>query len=210
MSIHCFPAQMLQGGHAVGERSDELQGDLLPAGVNVVDIPTVIVLFTLTHVEINQLENAVKVGNGLNVFRVSLQVKRVHVTFNTEVLGARYRLDTEGEQVLVVGAVTDQKGAHLLIRQHGIGIPAGDGAPVEAALLELLKCGQDHVILVSAGERFVMVRQPHVGAREAAAHHGVKLAVSYHGAVPAFLAAWGSTGSVQTGEVQVRFRGLCE
>lgn len=189
MSIDCFPAQMLQGGHAVGERFDELQRDLLPTGVNVVDIPTVDVPFILKHVEINQLEDAVKVGNRLNVFRVSLQVKRVHVTFDTKVLGARCCLDTEGEQVLVVRAVTDQKSAHLLIRQHGIGILASDGAPVEATLLELLKCGQDHLILVVAGERFVMVRQPHVGVQGAAAHHGVKLAVSYHGAVPAFLAA---------------------
>lgn len=77
MSIDGFPAQVLQSGHAAGERSDELQRDLLPTAVNVVDIPTLNVPFILSHVEMNQLENAVKVGNRLNVLRVSLQVKRV-------------------------------------------------------------------------------------------------------------------------------------
>lgn len=77
MSIDGFPAQVLQSGHTAGERSDELQRDLLPTAVNVVDIPTLNVPFILSHVEMNQLENAVKVGNRLNVLRVSLQVKRV-------------------------------------------------------------------------------------------------------------------------------------
>lgn len=108
---------------------------------------------------------------------------------DAKVLGARGCLDTEGEKVSVVSAVTDQKGAHFLGCQHGIGLLAGDGAPVEATLLELLKSGQDHLILSFRGESFVMVRQPHFGVQGAATHRGVKLAVSYHGAMPAFLAA---------------------
>ena len=84
----------------------------------------------------------------------------------------------------VVGAVPDEEGTGGLGRQHGIRLLPGDGAPVEAALLELVERGEDHLVLRLGGERLVKVRQPHVGVQEAAAHCGVKLAVSYHGAVP--------------------------
>lgn len=184
MSIHCFPAQVLQSGQTAGERSDELQGDLLPSGVNVVHIPTASVPFALRHVEVDQLEDAVKVGDGLNVLRVRLQVKRGGVALDAKVLGARPRLDTEGEQVPVVGAVPDHEGASGLGRQHGVGLLPVDGAPVEAALLELVQRGEHHLVLRLGGESLVTVRQPHAGVHEAAAHCGVKLAVSYHGAVP--------------------------
>lgn len=142
----------------------------------------------------DQLEDAVKVGNRLNVFRVCLQVKRGSVTLDAQVLGTRRRLDAEGEQVSDVGAVPDEERAGGLGREHAVGLLPGDGAPVEAALLELVERGEDHLVLRLGGERLVTVRQPHVGVQEAAAHCEVKLAVSYHGAVPAHWAAWGSTG----------------
>lgn len=85
----------------------------------------------------------------------------------------------------VVGAVSDEEGAGGLSRQHGIGLLPSDGPPIEATLLQLVKCGEDHLILGFGGERFKTLRQPHAGVQEAAAHCGVKLAVSYHGAVPA-------------------------
>lgn len=47
-----------------------------------------------------------------------------------------------------------------------------------------MKCGEDHLVLCPRGESLVMIRQPHVGVQGAAAHCGIKLAVSYHGAVP--------------------------
>lgn len=132
----------------------------------------------------HQLEDAVKVRDGLNVLRVRLQEKRVRVTLDAQVLGARRRLDAEGEQVPVVRAVPDEERAGGLGRQHGVGLLAGDGAPVEAALLELVERGEDHLVLRLGGESLVTVRQPHTGVQEAAAHCGFKLAVSYHGAVP--------------------------
>lgn len=185
MSIHCFPAQVLQSGQAAGERSDELQRDLLPSRVNVVHIPTASVPFALRHVEVDQLEHAVKVRDRLNVLRVRLQVKRGGIALDAQVLGARRCLDTEGKQVSVVRAVPHDKGAGGLGRQHGIGLLPGDGAPVEATLLELVKRGEHHLVLRLGSERLVTVRQPHAGVQEAAAHCGFKLAVSYHGAVPA-------------------------
>lgn len=102
MSIDCFPAQVLQGRQATGQRSDELQRDLLTSRVNVVHIPTTSVPFALRHIVMNQLEDTVKMGNRLNVFRVCLQVKRSRVALDTQILGARSGLDTEGEKVPVV------------------------------------------------------------------------------------------------------------
>lgn len=92
----------------------------------------------------------------------------------------------------VVGAVPEEECAGGLSRQHGIGLLPGDGAPVEATLLELVQCGEDHLVLRLGGEGLVTLRQPHVGVQDAAAHCVVKLAVSYHGLL--FSAAWGSTG----------------
>lgn len=184
MSIYCFPAQMLQGGQTTGERFDELQGDLFPSRVDVVDIPTASVPSALRHVVMNQLEHTVKVWDKANVLLVCLQVKRGRVALDAQVLGARRRLDTEGEEVSVVRAVPDQEGAGSLCRQHGVGILPRDRAPVEATLLELVQSVEDHLVLHLGGERFVTVRQPHAGVQGAAAHRGVKLAVSYHGAVP--------------------------
>lgn len=63
MSVDCFPAQVLQGGQAAGERFGELKRDLFPSRVDVVDTTTVSVPFALRHVVIEQLEDAVKVGN---------------------------------------------------------------------------------------------------------------------------------------------------
>lgn len=185
MSVDCFPAQVLQGRKIAGERFDELQRDLLPSGVDIVDIPTASVPFALSHVEMDQLEDTVKVGNRLDVFGVCLQEKGGRVTLDAQVLGARRRLDAEGKQVPVVGAVPDEERAGRFGRQHGVGILPGDGAPVEATLLEFVERGEDHLVLGLGGESLVKVRQPHVGVQEAAAHCGVKLAVSYHGAVPA-------------------------
>lgn len=76
VSVNRFPAQVLQGGQAGGERFDELQRDLLPTGVDVVDTPTASVPFALRHVVMHQLEDTVKVRNRLNIFRVCLQEKR--------------------------------------------------------------------------------------------------------------------------------------
>jgi len=133
----------------------------------------------------NQLEHAVKVRNRVDVLRVCLQVKRGSVTLDAQVLGARRRLDAEGEQVPVVGAVPDQERARGLGRQHGVGLLPGDGGPVEAALLEFVERGEYHLVLRLGGESLVTLRQPHTGVQEdAAAHCEVKLAVSYHGAVP--------------------------
>lgn len=184
MSIDCFPAHVLQGGQITGERFEELQRDFLPSRVNVVNIPTAGVPFALRHVVMDQFEDAVKVGHRLNVLRVCLQVKRGCITLDTQVFGARRRLDTEGEQVTVVGAVPDEESAGGLGCQHGIGLLSSDGAPVEATLLEFVERGEDHLVL-GLGESLVTVRQPHVGVQKAAAHRGVKLAVSYHGAVAA-------------------------
>ena len=92
----------------------------------------------------------------------------------------------------VVGAVPEEECAGGLSCQHGIGLLPGDGAPVEATLLELVQCGEDHLVLRLGGEGLVTLRQPHVGVQDAAAHCVVKLAVSYHGLL--FSAAWGSTG----------------
>lgn len=97
MSIDCFPAQVLQGGQTTGERFDKLQRDPFPTRVNVVDIPTASVPFALGHVVMNQLEDTVKMGNRVNIFGVCLQVKRVCITLNAQVLCARPGLDTEGE-----------------------------------------------------------------------------------------------------------------
>lgn len=133
----------------------------------------------------DQLEDAVKVGNRLNVLRVCLQKKRGCVTLDAQVLGARCRLDTEGKQVPFVGAVPDQERASGFGCQHGVGLLPCDGAPVEATFLELVERPEDHLVLRLGGESLVTVRQPHVGVQEAAAHCVVKLAVSYHGAVPA-------------------------
>lgn len=88
MSIHCFPAQVLQGGQTAGESFNELQRDLLPSGMNVVDTPTASVPFALRHVVMHQLEDAVKVGNRLNVLGFCLQIKRGRVALDTQVLGA--------------------------------------------------------------------------------------------------------------------------
>lgn len=154
----------------------------------------------------DQLEDTVKVGNRLNVLRVCLQVKRGRVTLDAQVLGARRRLDTEGEQVPVVRAVPDQERAGGLGRQHGVGLLPGDGAPVEATLLELVERGEDHLVLRLGGEGLVTVRQPHAGVQEAAAHCGVKLAVSYHGAVPALWEAWGALGTTRTREEEAGSR----
>lgn len=85
----------------------------------------------------------------------------------------------------VVRAVPNDECAGGLRRQHGIGFLPSDGAPVEAALLQLLERGEHHLILRLRREGLVTVRQPHVGVQEAAAHCVVKLAVSYHGSVPA-------------------------
>lgn len=185
MSIDRFPAQVLQGGQAAGERFDELQGDLLSSRVNVEHIPTASVPLALGHVVMDQFQDAVKVGNRLNVLCVRLQVKRRRVTLHTQVLGARRRFDAEREQVSVVRAVPDEEGAGGLGRQHGVGLLPVDGTPVEATLLELVERGEHHLVLRLGGERLIALRQPHVGVHGAAAHRGVKLAVSYHGAVPA-------------------------
>lgn len=85
----------------------------------------------------------------------------------------------------VVRAVPDEERAGGLGSQHGVRLLPGDGAPVETTLLELVERGKDHLVLRLGSEGLVTVRQPHVGVQEAAAHCGVKLAVSYHGAVPA-------------------------
>lgn len=85
----------------------------------------------------------------------------------------------------VVRAIPDEERAGRFVRQHGVGILPRDGAPVEATLLEFVERGEDHLVLGLGGESLVKVRQPHAGVQEAAAHCGVKLAVSYHGAVPA-------------------------
>lgn len=140
--------------------------------------------FALGHVEVDQLEDAVKVGSRLDVFRVRLQVKSCNVALDAQILRARRCLDAEGEQVPVVRAVPDEEGAGGLGRQHGVGLLPGDGAPVEAALLQLVERGQDHLVLRLGAERLVVVRQPHAGVQEAAAHCVIKLAVSYHGSVP--------------------------
>lgn len=104
---------------------------------------------------------------------------------DAQVLGAGRRLDAEGEQVSVVRAVPDEESAGGLGRQHDVGFLPGDGSPVEATLLQLVERCKDHLVLRLGGESLVTVRQPHVGIQEAAAHCVVKLAVSYHGAVPA-------------------------
>lgn len=99
----------------------------------------------------------------------------------------------------VVRAVPDEEGACALGCQHAVGLLASDGAPVEATLLELVKRGQDHLVLRLGGESLVTVRQPHVGVQGAAAHCGVaQLAVSYHGAVHALWAVWGALSATQT------------
>lgn len=184
MSVNCFPTKVLQGGQVTGERSDELQRDLLTSRENVIHIPTASVPFALRHIVMDQFEDTVKVWNRLNVLRVCLQVKRSCVTLNTQIFGARRCLDTEGEQMSIVRAVPHQEGARGLSCQHGIGLLSCNGTPVEAALLELVESGEDHLVLRLGGESLVTVRQPHVGIHEAAAHCGIKLAVSYHGAVP--------------------------
>lgn len=192
MSIDRFPAQVLQGGQAAGQRSGEHQRDLLPSGGDVGHIPT------LRHIVTNQLQYTVKVGGGRVVLRVCVQAKRTRVAMDAQVLGAQCRFDAEREQVPVVGAVPDEEGADVLGQQHRVGLLAGDGAPVEAALLELVERGEDHLVLRHGAESLVTLRQPHVGVQEAAAHCGVKLAVSYHGALPTLLAALGAPGATQT------------
>lgn len=184
VSVDCFPTKVLQGAQVTGERSDELQGDLLTSRENVIHIPTASVPFALRHIVMDQFEDAVKMGNGLNVLRVCLQVKRSCITLNAQIFGARRCLDTEGEQMSIVRAVPHQEGARALGCQHSIGILSCDGPPVEATLLELVESGEDHLVLCLGGESLVTLRQPHFGIHEAAAHCGIKLAVSYHGAVP--------------------------
>lgn len=53
MSIHCFPAQVLQGGQATEVRSDELQRDFLTSRENIIHIPTASVPFALRHIVMN-------------------------------------------------------------------------------------------------------------------------------------------------------------
>lgn len=184
MSVHCFPTKVLQGGQVTGERSDEFQGDLLTSRVNVIHVSTASVPFALRHIVMDQFEDTVKVGDRLDVLRVCLQVKRSCITLDAQIFGARRCLDTEGEQMAVVRTVPHKEGACGLSCQHGIGLLPCNGTPVEATLLELVESGEDHLVLRLGGESLVTVRQPHVGVQEAAAHCGIKLAVSYHGAVP--------------------------
>lgn len=193
MSVHSLPAQVLQAGQGEGEGLDQLQGNLLHPAVDVVGAASV--PFALGHVVMNQLEDAIKMGSRLDVLGVRLQVERGRVAEDAQVLGARRRLDAEGEQVLVVGAVPDEEGAVGLRGQHEVGLLARHGPPVEAALLQLAHRGQHHLVLRLGAESLVEVRQPHAGFQEAAAHCVVKLAVSYHGSVPTLKAAWGSAGA---------------
>lgn len=191
MSVDRLPAQVLQAGQAAGEGLDQLQRDLLHPRVDVVGAPAAGVPFALGHVVVHQLEDTIKVGHRLDVLGVRLQVEGGRVALDAQVLGARRRLDAEREEVAVVRAVADEEGAGGLGRQQGVGLLPRHGAPVEAALLQLVQRGQHHLELSLGAERLVVVRQPHVGVQEAAAHRCVKLAVSYHGAVPAPEAASG-------------------
>lgn len=144
----------------------------------------------------HQLEDTVKVRDRLKVFRVCLQVKRGRVTLDAQVFGASCSLHTEGEKVPGVRAVPDEESPNSLSCQHGVGLFSVDGAPVEAALLQLVQRVQDHLVLRLGGESLVTLRQPHVGGfQKAAAHREVKLAVSYHGAVPTLEEAWGEHGA---------------
>ena len=133
----------------------------------------------------DQLEDAVKVGDSQYTFRVCLQEKRGRIALDAQVLGARRRLDTEGEEMAVVRAVPDEEAAGGLGGQHGVGLLATDGAPVESTLLEFVQVGEHQLVLQLGAEGLVTVGQPHVGVERAAAHDGVKLAVGYHGAASA-------------------------
>ena len=97
----------------------------------------------------DELEHAVKAGHLLGVARVRLQVKGAGVALDAQVLGARGSLDTEGEEVAVVRAVAHQEGAGGLGAEHGTGLLAPHGAPVEAALLELAH-GRQHQLVLQA------------------------------------------------------------
>lgn len=100
-----------------------------------------------------------------------------------QVLRARLGFDAEREKVSLVRAVSDQEGAAGFGIQLVIGFFAADGAPVEAALLELPDGTLDHLILKLGAECLVTLRlQPRAHVKRAAAHCDVELAVCYHGA----------------------------
>lgn len=131
MTVDCSPAEVLQGGQVAAERPSEIQGDLLPRVVNVVDHTSP---GDAGHVELNQFEDTVKARNSQSVVGVRLQVERVRVTLDPHTLRADHRLDAEGEQVSVVRAVPDKEGPDSFLLQQSVGLLAGDAAPVEATV----------------------------------------------------------------------------
>ena len=189
MTVDRLPAEVLQGGHPRRQGPQELQGDLLGGRVDEVGGAGPVPAGRPSlggHVMVHQLEHAVETGHRLRALGVRLQEEGAGVALDAEVLGARRRLDAEGEEVAVVGAVADEEGAGRLGAQQAVGLFAADGSPVEAALLELAHGAQDQLVLHLGAEGLEAVgREPHAGFEGAAAHRGVKLAVGYHGAAPA-------------------------
>uniref|UniRef100_A0A8B9C0V8 CDP-diacylglycerol--glycerol-3-phosphate 3-phosphatidyltransferase n=1 Tax=Anser brachyrhynchus TaxID=132585 RepID=A0A8B9C0V8_9AVES len=126
----------------------------------------------------DQLEHAVEAGHGLAAAGVALQGEAAALALDAQVLGARLRLDAEGEEVPLVRAVPDEEGAGRLGAQQQVGLAARHRAPVEAALLQLAHGVHHELVLALGAERL----EAQAGVEGAAHPGGGELAVGDHGA----------------------------
>lgn len=186
MPVDSLTAEVLQRGDAGGERAAEHQRDLLSTRVNVVGAFGVQGPSGLLgpgagggrHVVVHQLQHAVEAGHGLAAARVALQREAAALALDAQVLGARLRLDAEGEEVPLVRAVPDEEGAGGLGAQQHIGLATRHRAPVEAALLQLAHGVHHQLVLALRAERL----EAQAGVQGAAHPGGGELAVGDHGA----------------------------
>lgn len=186
MPVDSLTAEVLQRGDAGGERAAEHQRDLLSTRVNVVGAFGVQGPSGLLgpgagggrHVVVHQLQHAVEAGHGLAAARVALQREAAALALDAQVLGARLRLDAEGEEVPLVRAVPDEEGAGGLGAQQHVGLAARHRAPVEAALLQLAHGVHHQLVLALRAERL----EAQAGVQGAAHPGGGELAVGDHGA----------------------------
>lgn len=204
MSVKRPAAEVLQAGHAGGQGSEQLQRNLLLSRVNEVCTPihstAAISAIPISldcrcgcvrssstgHVMMYEFQDTIKPWHSLRAPGVCLQEEGAGITLDAQVLGARSRLHTQGEEVVVVRAVPHQEGAWGLLAQQGAGLLATHSVPVEAALLQFAHGCKHHLVLCPRAEGLEAVGgQAHFALEGAAAHGAVKPAVRYHGALPA-------------------------
>lgn len=182
--VHSLPAQVLQGRQCARQRPEQLQRDFLSSRVDIIHAASVPYGQSASrrgHVVMDEFEHAVEARRGLRALGVRLQVEGLVVALHAQVLGARVGFDAEREEVSVVRAVPQEERSAGFRAQHVIGLFTADGAPVEAALLELHHGVLNHVKLQVRAEGFKAVMLQ-TALEQAAAHSAVKLTVSDHGA----------------------------